>query len=280
MNIVDIRYIEEYLKTFKFLIEDAIKRGGVDEKNKVIRSSKPVNLIHDMVKKQLIENDVNNVCIFPHIGSSKPEIKIAGWLKQKDQDICAIPMDLEKIYTKITWGPLGYSNVYDDYGEDFSEKTLIVNVRSQLSSLAKNTDTLFERTFAEALNLHMKYPKAVLGDVYLIPVREYDDDSAKRNIVAFKKKKTKIEQYISFFYSISNRRNTSSDLFKYERCALLVVDFCRETPFLYSTLEELKRDGLVSTKFNVDYSKINFINFSKDILQEYKNRFGTNHIFS
>ena len=34
-----------------------------------------------------------------------------------------------------------------------------------MSSLAKNADTLFERTFAEAMNLHMQYPNIVLSDV-------------------------------------------------------------------------------------------------------------------
>ena len=52
-----------------------------------------------------------------------------------------------------------------------------------MSSLAKNSDTLFERTFAEAQNLHMRYPDIVLGEVYLIPVHEYDDDMVKRGTV-------------------------------------------------------------------------------------------------
>ena len=45
-----------------------------------------------------------------------------------------------------------------------------------MSSLAKNADTLFERIFAKSLNLHMRYPNIVLGEVYLIPVYEYDDN--------------------------------------------------------------------------------------------------------
>ena len=66
----------------------------------------------------------------------------------------------------------------DPYGEEYSKNTLVINVRSQMSSLAKNSDTLFERTFAEAMNLHMQYPDIVLGEVYLIPINEYDDEEA------------------------------------------------------------------------------------------------------
>lgn len=71
-----------------------------------------------------------------------------------------------------------------------------------MSSLAKNSDTLFERTFAESQNLHMRYPNIVLGEVYLIPVREYDDELVKSNRVGFKARQTNIEKYISFFNSM------------------------------------------------------------------------------
>lgn len=47
----------------------------------------------------------------------------------------------------------------DKYGFEFTEHTLSVNVRSQLSSIAKNFDTLYERTFAEAINLHLRCEK-------------------------------------------------------------------------------------------------------------------------
>ena len=55
----------------------------------------------------------------------------------------------------------------DIYGADFSEKILSINVRSQMSSVAKNFDTIFERTFAEAYNLHNRLNKMVLGEVFL-----------------------------------------------------------------------------------------------------------------
>lgn len=91
-----------------------------------------------------------------------------------------------------------FENKSDPYGFDFSTNSLVINVRSQMSSLAKNSDTLFERTFAEAQNLHMRYKDIVLGEVYLIPTHEYDDTLVAQNRVGFKTNQTNIEKYISF----------------------------------------------------------------------------------
>lgn len=116
-----------------------------------------INLIHDAVKYELIQNGIDPSQIYPHLGETKPGMKIAGFLKQKDQDVCVAPKNIARVKRHISWGPLANENVTDIYGEEYTRNTLIINVRSQMSSIAKNTDTLFERTFAEALNLHMMY---------------------------------------------------------------------------------------------------------------------------
>lgn len=146
-----------------------------------------------------------------------------------------------------------------------------------MSSLAKNTDTLFERTIAEAQNLHMRYPNIVLGEVYLIPTHEYDDDLVKRNIVGFKKKHINIEKYISFFNSINNRNIGDND-FAYERCALLIVDFNQSQPYLFKNSSELKQAGLIAEDFEIEYASLNFQNFASDILQIYSNRYNLENI--
>lgn len=160
----------------------------------------------------------------------------------------------------------------DLYGEEYSENTLIVNVRSQMSSLAKNADTLFERTFAEAQNLHMRYSNIVLGEVYLIPTHEYDDQLVKQKVVGFKKKQTDLEKYISFFSGI-NRREIGGPDYSYERCALLIVDFDKEQPLLFSNSNQLKEAGLISEDFNIEYEELNFQNFVKEILEIYSERY-------
>ena len=270
-------YIDKQLYKFKKLIEDSIISGGAQGKESMIRSSVLINLIHDAVKNAFIEVEINPLNIFPHFGETKPELKMAGFLKQKDQDICIIPSNIKKVPTSINWGPLAFENKTDEFGFEFSTNTLVINVRSQMSSLAKNADTLFERTFAEAQNLHMRYPDIVLGEVYLIPVHEYDDELVKRNIVGFKNKQTNIEKYISFFNSINNR-NIGGNNYAYERCALLIVDFNQPQPYLFKNSTELKQAGFISKDFGIEYASLNFQNFATDILEVYSNRYDLNNL--
>lgn len=265
-------FIDKQLVEFKRLIETSIVTGGAKGKESTIRSSALINLIHDAVKKEFIDVGINPDNIYPKFGETKPEIKLAGFLKQKDQDICVIPSNIGKISTTINWGPLAFESKTDPYGFEFSTNTLVVNVRSQMSSLDKNADTLFERTFAEAQNLHMRFPDIVLGEVYLIPVQEYDDSMVKDKKVGFKNKLTKIEKYISFFNSINNR-NVGGEAYSYERCALLIVDFNQQQPYLFKNSRELKDAGLISKDFGIEYETMNFQNFANDILNIYESRF-------
>ena len=146
-----------------------------------------------------------------------------------------------------------------------------------MSSLAKNSDTLFERTFAEAQNLHMRYPHIVLGEVYLIPVHEYDDDMVKRKQVGFRNRQTNVEKYISFFNAINNRPIDGED-YAYERCALLVVDFNCPQPYLFRNSAELKRAGYISPSFGIEYASLNFHDFVDDILGIYSERYNIQNL--
>lgn len=270
-------YIDDQLTVFKHKIEDAIRTGGASGKESIIRSSDLINLIHDAVKHEFISLGVNPDNIFPPFLHTKPEIKMAGFLKQKDQDICVVPSGIPKTPIGINWGPLAFQNKRDPYGFEFSTNTLVVNVRSQMSSLAKNADTLFERTFAEAQNLHMRYPNIVLGEVYLIPVHEYDDELVKQHRVGFKHRQTDVERYISFFNSINNRPFDGED-YEYERCTLLIVDFNRPVPRLFNNSAELKAAGYISPNFGIEYATLGFRTFAQDILDIYAARYDINNL--
>ncbi len=270
-------FIDEQLKEFKRLIEDSIREGGAKGKTSMIRSSHLINLIHDAVKYELQQYGAYSDQVFPPFNKSKPEIKIAGFLKQKDQDVCVVPNSIPKKQERITWGPLAFENKIDEYGYEFSDNTLVINVRSQMSSLAKNSDTLFERTFAEAQNLHMRYENMVLGEVYLIPIHEYDDAAVKNYEVKFKRNQTDVEKYISFFNSINNRKR-GEEPYKYERCTLLVVDFNRESPKLYRNSAELIEDGIISEDFPIEYATLSFDTFIQDLLEVYKERYNLQSI--
>lgn len=271
-------YIDEQLLQFKTLLEVSIMRNGLKGKESIIRSSSLINLIHDAVKYELIQRGVDPDLIYPHFQETKPEMRIAGFLKQKDQDVCVAPKNIVKHPRQITWGPLANENITDIYGEEFTKNTLVINVRSQMSSIAKNTDTLFERTFAEALNLHMMYKDMVLGEVYLIPVYEYNEATMDNRKITFKAHRTNVAKYISFFSSINGRANREGDLYKYERCTLLIVDFRHKQPILYRTTEQLIRAGLLPADFPIKFEPLSFDGFTADILNAYGSRFNLKNL--
>lgn len=266
-------FVYRFLKDFKTMLEDAIIENGEQGFSNIIRSQKPINCIHEIIKHDLIRCGVDEKNIFPPLNNSKPEIKLAGFLKQKDQDICVTPNNVEKKAILVNWGPLSFENKEDVYGFDFSQHCLVVNIRSQMRSIAKNTDTLFERTFAESLNLHMRYPKMVLGELYVIPIREYSLEFSKKKQIGFENRMVNIEKYISFFHAISGRTNEKDSLWKYEKCCLLIVNLCSKVPFFYNNSYELICDGIISKDFKIEYADIGFHNFTQDLLTQYAERF-------
>lgn len=237
--------------------------NGRKAKEALIRSQRIINYIHEFVKNEFIHCGVSPQMIFPPIGISKPEKKIKGFLKSKNQDVVIIPFERLIPLTNTVLPEL--------------EQILSVNIRSQLSSLGKNIDTLYERTFAEALNLHLSYPNQCLGEVYLIPTHEYDDETMLQNRIIYKSV-SKIEKYILWFQAINNRRSTNKDEYKYERICLLIADFRQETPKLYNSMEELKNDGLVPQNSTVSLENLTADNFAEDLLAIYAERFGQNII--
>ncbi len=251
--------IQEVLMEMKNVYEQAILRDGSKAQTSLIRSQKLINLLHNLVKKEFLDLGVNPDLIHPLLGKTKPEIKIKGKLKAKDQDITIIPPE-------ITTQNIKEKNAC-------IERILAVNVRSQLSSMAKNIDTLYERTFAEPLNLHLEYSKQCLGEVYLIPTHEYCSKAMKNKKIKFIKFK-KIADYIEKFQIINKRDINKCEDYKYERVCLLIVDFRQEQPKLYSTAEELKMDNLIPQDSNVSMNGLTFEGFASDILNTYQDRFG------
>lgn len=267
--------LQDALIQIKSSIENAIKISGTDGKNNLIRSQKPIKLLHDVVKSELIRNKIDHKLIVPGLDKNKGEMKLAGFFKKKSQDICVIPEG--EIAQKEKLDSEGILNDQEDrYGRDYTERTLSINVRSQLSSSAKNFDTLYERTFAEAFNLHMRCPKIVLGELYMIAVREYDSTAVKRNRVEFKGNKgvkKHIEKYLLSFEAVNNRKKIDRDEYKYERVCLLIVDFSSKTPKVYNSDSELVKDNLLPNDTKATIKNLNFETFIPDLLKIYSTRF-------
>lgn len=227
-------------------------------KEALIRSHRIINYIHDVIKSEFIKNGIHKDKIYPTIGKTDPEISLMGFMKPKKQDIVIIPDKnlLDKNHKFIP----------------NNERILAINVRSQLSSLEKNFDTLYERTFAEPLNLHLICPKQCLGEVYMIPTHEYDDQAMKENRIKFKNA-SKIEKYIRMFQIINKRTSSEGNEYKYERVCLLIVNFSKIRPKLYLNMNELIKDGLVNENTDVNLENLTIENFATDLLTIYKERF-------
>jgi len=263
--------IQEVAKEMKDLYEKAAIHGGRDEQHSLIRSQKLINVLHEFIKKELVENGINKDKIFPPIGDTKPELCAYGFLKKKSQDITVLPSPPEP--SNIEEGVLEGS--IDKIGKDVMEKAITINIRSQLSSLAKNFDTLYERTFAEALNLHLRVPKMVLGEVYMVPVYGYDPNELNNNKIAWKEKLPK--HYIPAFSALNNRESTEIDEFKYERLALLVIDFSKDVPVIVEDNKYLVEEGIIEESEKEEYSLegLTINNFVKDLIKIYVGRYGS-----
>ena len=268
--------IENAVCSIKEMIEQAIRDGGVEGKNNLIRSQQPICMLHDAAKSAFIRNGVNPTRVRPLLGEHMDELKLAGFFKCKDQDICFLPNHVRGQKEFLQFDGI-LKGQLDEFGTELTEHILSVNVRSQLSSIAKNFDTLYERTFAEALNLHLRCEKMVLGEFYMIPVKEYDDTEAKYNRIAFKKNKNvqkHIEKYLYSFSAVNNRRCLCGEEYKYERVCLLIVDFNKSTPVIYNTDDDLKAAGLLPEDSQASINEMNFPTFAPTLMRLYEERFG------
>ncbi len=264
--------IQEAVNNFKTLIENAILKGGEEAKHAIIRSSRPILNLHEAVKSELVKYGVSEDFIFPPLNSRRPELKLAGSRKQKNQDVCVVP-DHKKSDEILKEGLL--QDVVDKFGERFTERTITINIRSQISSIQKNFDTLYERTTSEAINLHDRCPKMCMGEVYMIAVPEYDNNAIKQSKVVFKKtNQALVLKYIKSFQAINNRKGIEKNFYKYEKVCLLIVDFSKSPAKIYNTNAELIKDGLIPEDSNIDISELSWNKFVPDLLQTYSERFG------
>jgi hypothetical protein len=264
--------IQEAINNFKALIETAILEGGEEAKQAMIRSSRPILNLHDAVKSALIEAGIEESRIFPPLNSRSPELKLAGSRKQKNQDVCVVPY-IEMVEETLNDGLL--EGEVDVYGEVYTERTISINIRSQISSIQKNFDTLYERTTSEAINLHDRCPKMCLGEVYMIAVPEYDDKEIRQKRVGFKKlNSATVVKYIKSFQAINNRLGIEKNFYQYERTCLLIVDFSQNPAKIYHETNELKKDGLIPEDSVLDMGALNWVGFVSDLLRIYAVRFG------
>ena len=180
--------------------------SGLEAKTALIRSERLIQRIHEVTKKsihdELKRRGIDPV-IHPPLGANSPEMNVWGLLKKKKQDVVVLLGDAEPKPERIQEGPL--KGQMDKLGIEATRHSIVIGVRSQLSSIDKNFDTLMERTFAETMNLRFRHPHLVMGEVYLLAVKDYDEQLMKENRVDWNDKYTNVERFISIFNSMSGR---------------------------------------------------------------------------
>lgn len=266
----DLTKLKAKLKEIKILYEQAIKNGGRDGVHSLIRSQKLIGIIHDYIKQELISYGISKDKIFPRLNETKPELRMSGFLKEKKQDISIISGKFKK--ESIKEGVL--IGKTDKIGKDIMNTSISINVRSQLSSLGKNFDTLYERTFAEALNLHLRTNKLIMGEVYMIPLVAYDPEKMARKEVGWKEKAP--IKYIPAFRELTKRESVDIDEYKYERVCLLIVDFREDNPKIINSAQELLGLGWIK-KDEIDNFSLDGLGmkgFIKDLVVTYEKRQG------
>jgi hypothetical protein len=250
--------------------EKAIRSEGTEAAHSLIRSQKLIGHLHEYIKKEFVKYGVDPAKIYPPLGRSSPELKMVGFLKSKDQDICILPSSpkSETVKDGVLVGEV------DPIGKEIMNEAISINLRSQLSSLGKNFDTLYERTFAEALNLHMRAPKLVMGEIYMIPYVGYDADAINKKEVAWKEHLP--TKYVPAFKELNNREKSDADAHKYERVCLLVVDFRENPPEVLDFIKNFSEDqSLPGVPNGVPLSGLTMSNFVPDLLRIYNKRHST-----
>ena len=196
-------------------------QNGQKAKEALIRSQTLILNVHESVKQSfhntLTTKTSYEWTVHPPLNQTKPELKIYGKLKGKNQDIVYLRTSTQS--TIIEDGPnIGKT---DAVGIEATKRSIIIGVRSQMSSVDKNFDTLMERAFAETLNLRLRAPVITMGEVYVLPIEELDDKAMLENKVAFLGRKVKVDKFIRTFDSFSGRSDLKfDDQYKYDASAL------------------------------------------------------------
>jgi len=287
-NATPLNILQVACENFKFAFKRSIQIAGAVGKQSLTTSSKHINLFHEVVKSELIRNGVRADLVFPPQYKSSGEKKFAGFIKAKRQDVTAVPVafkENEKPET-ITVGMM--SGEIDAFGKDYTENSLVINVRSQMSSIGNNIDTIVERAFAETLNLHMRCPNMVLGELFILPITGFNVDEVKKKNPAFEaiitatansKSKTtaeSIEKTINTYASINNRDSKKREEYKYERLCLILADFSQSPVKIYKNDAELIADNLLPTNSTATLNGLGYDTFISDLMNIYSTRFGSN----
>jgi hypothetical protein len=168
-----------------------------------VRTGGVIAPLHHFCVKELVRLGFPERFLYPR---AKPEtgrkrIRLLGGYMPKEIDVCLTVPDS---------GPL-----------------LAISVKSQMSSIVKNTINRFEEYVGDATNLHTRYPMLVLGFMMLIPVH--------RETYVGGRPTEGLERIAALLERANARRVVTEPSGSYEVSCLLLVDFDRTAPRIVPT---------------------------------------------
>lgn len=243
--------------------------NGQKAKEALIRSQNLIRLFHESSKISLNTSLSKKLPLdwkcHPPVGQNSPELKIFGKLKGKDQDI--VFLRDAQIPELINDGP--NQGETDCVGRGASSTSIVVGVRSQMSSVDKNFDTLMERAFAETLNLRLRMPTLCMGEFYVLPIKELDDQAMLSNEVKFKTRKVNVDKFVKTFNSFSGRPDLEiENQYKYDATGLLFIDFNETQPILIFNENDMSNAGFPDSTCDL-FQKIKPENFDLRLIERY-----------
>ena len=229
--------------------------------------------VHEAIKSSVVGilTDCNIIHhSFPPIGQRSPELTVPSWSPKK-QDVV------------ITFGECEEyeNNILSD--EDVCS-SIVIGVRSQMQSIAKNKNTIIERTVAEPfLTRFSAGPEVVMGELFILPVEEYytsgDSGTTINNRRINTRRTNLVEVYISSFIRCTNRSDINDwrQHLRYERACLTIVRMEEDLPRFYRTLQEMHAEGIVSQEFyNANHEAydqhLSPVNFARDLVAAHRAR--------
>lgn len=244
------KYLEQALQKMQENLFEVIKTGkwnntsyknGQEAKTAYIRGGAFINPINNVLKKSFKEID-NNLEFKPKNDDTVGEEVIKGFMKRKKQDL----------------------TIRIKNNKNSKDYPLIINNRTQMSKISANWDTIFERAYAEALNLRSPN-NYIIGEVFVLPYYEMDHKKCEENIIKYKAKSINLDWFFSHYTKVNLREDTSAEgpnFLKYDKLCILVIDF-RKNPAKIVT-------DFGDNNLNQRYKEFSYEGFCEYLLSKYK----------
>lgn len=144
---------------------------------------------------------------------------------------------------------------------------IIIGVRSQMSSVAKNLENYYEGIIGECISLHDRFPMATIGYVYLLPTAPIKPGLSEE---------VHLDKAESLFEKITGRKDWRDAHDKYEHFAFLKVDFTQNPPNILPTQKSRVKAEKTKIFFSEGFKRLRRRIFQRAIrtFQSLKSRAG------